>query len=132
MIRTIDKQIEFPEVLLEFYNLTGLLILHSEGIFFKKTVLKKRFCEAVSIGAFLVDTKSSARFPCHRVVLILTSLADIAAIDLLKRVNVKKIIIFDAWSPFHIFKRMFFPIQKIGGYSLKSILFLRRSPILSL
>ena len=119
MIRCIDKQIEFPEVLLEFYNLTGLLILHSAGIFFKDSALKKRFCKSASIGGFLVNTKSFARCPRHRVVLILTSLADITEIDLLKTENVQKIIVFDVWSPVRMFKRIFFPTQKIGGYSLK-------------
>lgn len=119
MVKSIDEKILFSEVLLEFYDLTNLLILHSEGIFLKDSTLKKRSCESTSIGGTLLGTQSPACCPSHRSVLILASLADIAVIDRLKTGNVEKIIIFDAWSTLHIIKRIFFPIQKLSGYRLE-------------
>ena len=119
MVKSIDEKIQVSEVLLEFYDLTDLLILHSEEIFLEDTTLKKRSCESASIAGSLFGEQSPACCPSHRSVLILASLADIAVIDRLKTVKVEKIIIFDAWSPLNILKRIFFSIQKLSGYRLE-------------
>ena len=119
MVKFIDEKIQVPEILLEFYDLTNLLILHSEGIFLKDSTLKNRSCNSASIEGSLFGKQSSACCPSHRSVLILASLADIAFIDHLKIANVEKIIIFDAWSPLHILKRIFFSIQKRSGYRVE-------------
>lgn len=119
MVKPTDEKIQVPEVFLEFYDLTDLLILHSEGIFLKDSALKKRSCKSASIGSSLFGEQSPACCPSHRSVLILASLADIAFIDRLKIGNVEKIIIFDVWSPLHSLKRIFFSIQKRSGYRLE-------------
>ena len=119
MVKSIDEKIQVPEVLFEFYDLTNLLILHSEGIFLKDSTLKKKSCKSASIEGFLAGKQSPVCLQRHRIVLILASLTDIAFIDSLKITSVEKIIIFDAWSPIHILKRIFFSIQKRSGYRVE-------------